>query len=246
MEFASQIDVDALLEHVRVPVLVLHRSENRMWDMETSRAAAVRIPNARFVEVPGSESDIFLGDTAPVLAEVTQFLQHEGAAEVDDDRALATVLFTDIVASTVHLADVGDKQWRRVLDEHEATIERIVSEYRGRVVKSTGDGVLATFDGAARAVRCAKALLDAAKSQGITLRAGLHTGEIELRPSDLAGIAVHIANRITTIADPDEILVSRTVVDLTAGSGLQFEPRGERELKGVPGTWAIFAALATP
>jgi class 3 adenylate cyclase len=124
-------------------------------------------------------------------------------------------------------------------------MDRIVGEYRGRVVKSTGDGILATFDGPARAVRCAKALLDSATNQGITLRAGLHTGEIELRPSDLAGIAVHIANRIATLADPNEILVSRTVVDLTAGSDLQFEPRGERPLKGVPGTWATFAMQPT-
>ena len=129
-----------------------------------------------------------------------------------------------------------------MLDNHDQTMDRLVSQYRGRVVKSTGDGILATFDGPARAVRCAQALLDAAEGQGISLRAGLHTGEIEVRPSDLAGIAVHIANRIATLANPNEILVSRTVLDLTAGSGLQFESRGEHQLKGVPDTWPIFAA----
>jgi class 3 adenylate cyclase len=242
MEFASQIDVDALVEHVRVPVLVLHRSGNQMFDMNTSRGTADRIPNARFAEVPGSELDIFLGDTASVLAEVTQFLCKEEIALVGDDRALATVLFTDMVASTEQLATRGDNAWLQVLEDHDRTMNHVVTEYRGKVVKQLGDGILATFDGPARAVRCASALLDAAQTQGITLRAGLHTGEIELRPSDVAGIAVHIASRIAALAHANQILVSRTVVDLTAGSGLQFESYGEHELKGVPGSWPVFAA----
>jgi class 3 adenylate cyclase len=241
MEFAANVDIGSVIASVRAPTLVVHRRDNREWNVETSRAVAAQLPNCRFVEVPGSESDIFLGDTVPVLAEIERFLREEGTA-AHDDRPMVTVLFTDIVASTEQLAAVGDAAWRRVLDTHDQEVERLVTEYRGRVVKQTGDGILATFDGPARAVRCARALLDAAKSQGITLRAGLHTGEIELRPSDLAGIAVHIANRIATLANPNEILVSRTVVDLTAGSGLQFEPRGERQLKGVPGTWPIFLA----
>jgi class 3 adenylate cyclase len=245
MEFASQIEVDALLSHVRAPVLVLHRAANAMWDIETSRAAATQIPNARFVELPGSEADIFLGDTASVFAEVTPFLCEEEATVAADDRPLVTVLFTDMVSSTEQLAERGDNAWLRVLDDHDKTMNHIVGEYRGRVVKTTGDGILATFDGPARAVRCATALIDAGNQQGITLRAGLHTGEIELRPSDVAGIAVHIASRISALAGPTEILVSRTVVDLTAGSGLQFESRGEHELKGVPGTWAMFAAAPT-
>jgi len=234
-------DLSAVLSALRVPTLVLHRRDNRVWDIESSRVAASLIPDARFVELPGAENDLFLGDTAPVLAEIERFLAEPGV-ETSHDRVLATVLFTDIVASTEHLAALGDDAWRRMLDDHDQTMDRIVTEYRGRVVKSTGDGILATFDGPARAVRCARALLDAANSQGVTLRAGLHTGEIELRPGDLAGIAVHIANRIATLADPNHILVSRTVVDLTAGSGLQFETRGEHQLKGVPDTWTIFDA----
>jgi class 3 adenylate cyclase len=157
---------------------------------------------------------------------------------------LATLLFTDMVASTGQLAARGDAAWRQVLDDHDQTMDRLVTEFRGRVVKPTGDGILAMFDGPARAVRCARAILDAAQSEGIALRAGLHTGEVEVRPCDLAGIGVHIANRIAALADPNEILVSRTVVDLTAGSDLQFEPRGEHQLKGVPGTWPIFLAHA--
>ncbi len=241
MRWAALTDYSGVLPSVRVPTLVLHRRENRIWDIETSRATAELIPGARFVELPGSENDLFLGDTSLVLDEIEHFLAQPDVHDTYD-RVLATVLFTDIVASTEQLAAKGDAAWRRVLEDHDQTMDRIVNEYRGHLVKQTGDGILATFDRPARAVRCAKALLDAAESQGITLRVGLHTGEIEVRPSDLAGIAVHIANRIAMIAAPNEILVSRTVVDLTAGSGLQFEPRGEHQLKGVPEAWAIFAA----
>jgi class 3 adenylate cyclase len=163
----------------------------------------------------------------------------------DDDRVLATVLFTDIVASTEQLATRGDAAWRDLLDGHDKTMGRVVAEHRGRLVKQTGDGILATFDGPARAVRCAVELVRAADEQGITLRAGLHTGEIEHRSGDVTGIAVHIASRIAALAEPKEILVSRTVVDLTTGSELQFGPRGEHELKGVPGTWPTFATQPT-
>jgi class 3 adenylate cyclase len=242
---AQYVDVEALLPAmgtIRTPTLVFHRRDNRVWDIETSRAAASKLPNARFVELPGAENDIFLGDTAPVIAEIERFLA-EPEAEAVTDRVLATVLFTDIVASTEHLAAEGDEVWRQHLDYHDKRAERIVREYRGRIVRSTGDGILATFDGPARAVRCAAALLASTAQQGIALRAGLHTGEIELRPPDIAGIAVHTASRIADLAGPNEILVSRTVIDLTAGSGLEFEPRGEQQLKGIPGTWPIFAAV---
>jgi len=240
---AQYVDVETLLPAmgtIRTPTLVLHRRDNRVWDIDTSRAAASRLPNARFVELPGAENDIFLGDTAPVLAEIERFLA-EPEAEAPTDRVLATVLFTDIVASTEHLAVEGDSNWRRHLDSLDQQAERIVRDYRGRIVRSTGDGILATFDGPARAVRCAAALLASTTQQGIALRAGLHTGEIELRPPDIAGIAVHTASRIADLAGPNEILVSRTVTDLTAGSGLEFEPRGEHQLKGVPGSWPLFA-----
>jgi class 3 adenylate cyclase len=241
VEIGARFDLEAVLPSVRVPTLVLHRRGNRAFDIETSRNAASLMPDARFVELPGSECDLFLGETAPVFAAIERFLA-EPHTDLARERPLATVLFTDMVASTEQLAARGDDAWLRVLDDHDQTMGRIVAEHRGKVVKTTGDGILATFDGPARAVRCATELLDAAESQGITLRAGLHTGEIELRPSDVAGIAVHIAQRISALAAPGEILVSRTVVDLTAGSGLQFEPRGDHQLKGVPGTWPTFAA----
>jgi class 3 adenylate cyclase len=241
MEFASNMDVESVLGSVKAPTLVLHRRDTKRWDLDTSRAAAARMPNARFVELPGSEVDLFLGDVGPVLAEITRFMQQEDAI-IGDERPLATVLFTDIAASTERLAVEGDRAWRQVLDEHDDTIERTVSAYRGRVVKTLGDGILATFDGPARAVRSAAAIRDTLAEAGITVRAGLHTGEIELRSSDIAGIAVHIASRVSALAGAGEILVSRTVVDLTAGSGISYDDRGDHELKGVPGIMQIFAA----
>jgi class 3 adenylate cyclase len=241
LEDAGQADYELFFPAIKHPALVLHRRDNRVWDIGASRAAAAMIPGARFVELPGAENDIFLGDTAPVLAEIEQFLA-EPEIDIASDRPLATVLFTDIVSSTEQLAERGDDAWRRILDVHDRAMDRIVTAHRGRVVRQTGDGILATFDGPARAVHCAAAMLDAAQEAGVTLRAGLHTGEIELRPPDIAGIAVHIASRVADLAGPQEILVSRTVVDLTAGSGLQFEPHGEHELKGVPGSWPLFSA----
>jgi class 3 adenylate cyclase len=237
-------NVDPILGAISVPTLVLHRSGNRYVPIDYSRHVAASIPDATFVEVPGEDHIVNGADQQPLLGEIEEFLTGT-RHEPEPDRVLATVLFTDIVASTERLAASGDNAWGRTLDEHDRTMERLVAKYRGRVVKSTGDGILATFDGPARAVRCATELLDAASQQGITLRAGLHTGEIELRPTDVVGIAVHTANRISALAEPSEILVSRTVVDLTAGSGLQFEPRGDRELKGVPGSWPIFAVQTT-
>jgi len=243
IELAAGTNYEAVLPIVQVPTLVLHRRDNRVWDIESSRAAASLIPGARFVELPGAESDIFLGDTAPVLAEIERFLTQPDSEAVED-RPLATVLFTDFVASTEQLSARGDASWRSFLDRYDEAAARLVAVHRGKVVKQLGDGTLATFDGPARAVHCAAALIDAANEQGIDVRAGLHTGEIELRPADVAGIAVHIASRIAALAGPNEILVSRTVVDLTHGSGLCFEPRGDRELKGVPKTWPVFAVSA--
>lgn len=243
IEFAANIELGSVLASMHAPTLVVHRRENKEWDIETSRAVAAQLPNCRFVEVPGSESEIFLGDTAPVLVEIQRFLREE-TTTVHDDRPMATVLFTDIVASTEQLAAQGDRAWRQLLDEHDEVVDRAVRECRGRVVKKMGDGILATFDGPARAVRCAAAIKDAVVEHGIEVRAGLHTGEIELREGDVAGIAVHIASRISALAGPGEILVSRTVVELTAGSGITFESRGDFELKGVPGSWPVFAARA--
>jgi class 3 adenylate cyclase len=243
LEWAAHIDIAPLLPAVRAPTLVFHRRDDVRHDVATSRATAACIPNARFVELAGSESDIFLGNTAPALAEIERFLA-QPEETVTPDRVLATILFTDIVASTDQLAVTGDDAWRRVLDEHDAHASRIVAEHRGTLIKLLGDGILATFDGPARAVRCAAALRETATSQGLSLRAGLHTGEIEQRSSDITGIAVVIAQRISATATANEILVSRTVVDLTAGSGLRFEQHGEHQLKGVPGTWPTFAEVS--
>jgi class 3 adenylate cyclase len=241
MELAAIADVSSVLHSVRVPTLVVHRRDNQVWDLETSRAAAGGIAGARFVELPGSEVSIFLGDTAPLLDAIEQFLR-EDEQVVAEDRPLATVLITDIVESTEQLVAVGDDAWRQSMDAHDHVVDRAVSAHRGRVVKHTGDGVLATFDGPARAVRCAEAIRDALAERGIVVRSGLHTGEIELRQTDVAGIAVHVASRVAALAGPGEVLASRTVVDLTAGSGITFDPRGEHQLKGVPGVWPIFAA----
>ena len=165
-----------------------------------------------------------------------------GAAPVlDIDRALATVLFTDIVASTDHATRLGDKRWTEILDRHDAIVANELARHRGRKVKATGDGILATFDGPARGVRCARAICDAVRTLGVEIRAGLHTGEIELRGEDIGGIAVHIGQRVSALADASEVLVSRTVNDLVVGSGLQFEERGEYSLKGVPGRWTLYS-----
>jgi class 3 adenylate cyclase len=244
-QWGARMDVEPLLSSVRVPTLVLHRRDNRVFDIEISRLAAAKIRDARFVELPGSETDLFLGDTRPVLAAVRPFLEAESSSAVDDVRQLATVLFTDIVASTEHLAAMGDAAWRRMLDKHDGEVDRVVAAHRGRVIDRAGDGILATFDGPARAVRCAEAIRDVAAELGLMVRSGLHTAEIELRGDRIAGIAVHIASRVSALANPGEILTSRTVVDLTAGSGITFDSRGDHQLKGVPGNWAIYAAHTT-
>ncbi len=241
MEYASQVDVTPILAHVRAPTLVFHRQGDQMWDADASRTAVALIPNARFIELQGSEHDLYLGDTAPVLSEITRFLREPEIDSEDDHRQLATVLFTDIVGSTAHLASVGDKAWRDLLDQHDRVTQDTVAAFRGRVVNKLGDGMLATFDGPARAVRCAIAIRDVLGTYGMKTRAGLHTGEIELRGLDVAGMAVHTGARVAALAGEGEVLVSSTVKDLVAGSGLEFEDRGEHELKGVPGMWRLHA-----
>jgi len=240
IELSGLIDVGSLLPGLRVPTLVLHRQDNRIWDIETSRDEAARIPGCQFRALPGSENSIFLGETEMIFAEIAALLGQDRPVS-DEGRVLATVLFTDIVASTQHLASVGDRAWRDLLDFHDGVVDREVKGHRGRVVKRLGDGVLATFDGPARAVRCAMAVKERVASRGIHVRAGLHTGEVEWRNKDVAGIAVHIASRVAALAGPDEILATRTLVDLTAGAGLSFEPRGDFELKGIPGRWPVVA-----
>jgi class 3 adenylate cyclase len=238
----GQIDVRAALPTIGVPTLVLHRRGDRVVPIAAGRYMASQIPNARFVELDGDDH-LPYGDSEPLIGEIEEFITgtRTGARL---DRVLSTVVFTDIVGSTEVAARVGDREWRALLDRHDAAARKIAGQYSGRVVKSTGDGVLTTFDGPARAARFAAVLADALSQMGLQQRAGIHTGEVEVRGDDIGGIAVHIAARISALAGPGEILTSRTLKDLTAGSGLVFEDRGTHALKGVPDEWQIFAVAS--
>jgi class 3 adenylate cyclase len=235
------VDVRHVLPSIRVPTLVLHHGEATRISPKHGRYVAEHIPGARYVELPGSANYTWAGDTSPMLSEIQRFLTG-GSPVLDADRVLATVLFTDIVDSTRLASEMGDARWRELLATHDRTARAVVERFRGHVVKSTGDGLLATFDGPARAVRAAAAIRDELSAQGIRIRAGLHTGEIELVGSDVAGIAVHIAARISAAAGSDEILTSSTVRDLVGGSGIAFDERGLQRLKGIDDEWRIFAA----
>jgi class 3 adenylate cyclase len=236
-------DVRPVLRSITTPTLVLHRNENLMIPIALGRYVADHIEGARFVELEGHDLPPFVGDTDAVVAEIEEFVTGQRSA-YDIDRVLATVLFTDIVDSTKTAAVLGDRRWSELLDEHDAIIHRHLDRFRGRAVKSTGDGYLATFDGPVRAMRCACAIRDSARGLGIEIRAGLHTGEIEVRSDDIAGISVHLAARVESKAQPGEVLVSSAIPPLVAGSGLTFIHRGEHTLKGVPGTWTLFAVEA--
>ena len=233
-------DIRAVLPALRVPTLVLHRAQDPFIRVDHGRYLAEHIPDARYVEVEGEDHLFFVGDTARMLDEIEVFLTG-AAAGGEPDRLLASVLFTDIVGSTDRAAALGDRRWREVLDRHDALTREHVERFRGRMVKTTGDGALATFDGPARAIRCAVSLRDAVSTAGLELRAGIHTGEVEQRGDDIGGIAVHLAARVQSLAGEREVLVSRTVADLVAGSGIAFSDRGEHELKGVPGRWRLLA-----
>jgi class 3 adenylate cyclase len=237
---ALNADLRRVLPMITAPTLVLHRVDNRFVAVGHGRYLAEHIPGARLVELTGADSVPFGGDTEPVLGEIEEFLTGSRLA-VDIDRALATVLFSDIVDSTRQASARGDRQWRVLLDHHDEMAHRQVERFGGRVVKSTGDGILATFDGPARAIQCGLALCDAARQLGSEVRVGVHTGEVELRGDDVAGLTVHIAARVEAHAEPGEVWVSRTVADLLAGSHTQFTERGEHTLKGVPGRWQLFA-----
>jgi pimeloyl-ACP methyl ester carboxylesterase/class 3 adenylate cyclase len=233
-------DLRAVIPAVRLPTLIVHRVENRYHDVEHSRDLARRIPDARLVEVPGTDHFFFTGDIEPIIEEIQEFLTGvRGDAELD--RVLSTVLFTDIVGSTKRAATLGDHRWRELLDDHDVLVRRQLARFRGIEIKATGDGVLATFDGPARAIHGALAIRDAVHQVGLDIRCGIHTGEVELRGTDVGGIAIHIGARVVEQAQSGEVLVSRTVTDLVAGSGIRFSERGEHELKGVPGTWLLFA-----
>lgn len=207
------------------------------------RYIAARIPAAKLAEIPGTDHVFVWQAVEPVVAEIEEFLTGVRPAP-EPDRVLATVLFTDIVGSTEKASAMGDQRWRDLLARHHAVVRRQLQLFRGREIDTTGDGFLATFDGPARGVRCASAIIEETRQIGVDIRAGLHTGEIEIVGNDVAGIAVHIGQRVSALAGPCEVLVSRTVTDLVAGSGLAFEQRGEHELKGVPGRWQLYAVTS--
>jgi class 3 adenylate cyclase len=235
-------DVRHVVPTVHVPTLVLHRRHDRLVNVRHGRWLAEHLPDARYVEVPGHDHAFEYEHFDLILGEIEEFLTGTRHAP-EPDRVLATVLFTDIADSTRTAAELGDRRWHELLDRHARTVEEEVRRAGGRVVKSTGDGFLATFDGPARAIRCAQAIIAAAGAEGIRVRAGLHTGECEIMGDDIAGIAVHIAARVSARAQPGEVLVSRTVKDLVAGSGLEFSGRGAHELKGVPDVWELHAVV---
>ena len=235
-----KFDVRQVLPTVHVPTLVLHRTSDRFVNVSAGRYLAEAIPGAEYTELAGDDHLPWLGDSDALVDEISRFITGVSPA-VESDRVLATVLFTDVVGSTRLEADLGDRRWREVLDSHDQFAREQVQRFRGRLIKSTGDGVLAIFDGPARAARCARALGNCLHGIGLEMRAGLHAGEVEIRGEDVSGIAVNIGQRVSSLADAGEVLVSRTVTDLVAGSGLEFEDRGEHELKGVPGLWQIYA-----
>jgi class 3 adenylate cyclase len=237
-----EVDVRGVLPAIRVPTLVIHHAEATRIAPVHGRYVADRIVGARYVEIPGAYNYTWAGDQVTLLAEIQEFLT--GSRPVaEPDRVLATVLITDIVDSTQRAAELGDTRWKALLAEHDQTVRRSLAQFRGREIKTTGDGFLAVFDGPARAVRCALEIRDAMAARGISVRSGVHTGEIELVDADVAGIAVHICARVEALAQPGEVLASSTVKDLVAGSGLVFEPRGAHALKGVPDEWVIYAAI---
>ena len=234
------LDVRAILPAIHVPTLVLHRAGGQHVSPAMGRYIADHVPGALYRELPGAGQAYWAGDPLEIVAEVQEFFT--GVREIAAaDRVLATVLFTDIVSSTERAVELGDGPWRALLEEHDRAVRREVERHRGRVIDTAGDGFLVTFDGPARAIRCALAIHQALVSLAIQIRAGLHTGEVEVRGDDIAGIAVHTGARVAAHADPGETLVSRTVVDLVAGSGINFADRGIHTLKGIPGEWALFA-----
>jgi class 3 adenylate cyclase len=234
-----EFDIRAVLPSVQVPTLVLHRSGD-VIPVEGARWLAAQIPAARFVELTGDGHWPWITDPDEVVDELEEFLTGE-RHERDPDRVLATVLFTDIVGSTERATALGDRRWRDLLDQHDRLVRRELERHRGREVKRTGDGVLATFDGPARGINCARAVCAQVRPLGLEVRAGLHTGECELRNGDVGGLAVHIGARVAEMAGPGEVLVSGTVKDLVVGSGLEFTDRGTHSLKGAPGEWRLYA-----
>jgi class 3 adenylate cyclase len=236
-----EIDVRDVLPAIRVPSIVIQRADDLVVNVGEGRYLAERIPGARYVELPGVDHIPIAGDSESVIREIERFVADLPDDESEPDTVLATVLFTDIVGSTALAAELGDRRWRELLERHHDAVRRQLARFRGREVDTAGDGFFATFDGPARAIRCACAVTEALRELGIEVRAGLHTGECELLDEKVAGIAVSIGARVAARAEPGEVLVSSTVKDLVAGSGIGFADRGIIELKGVPGDWRLYA-----
>jgi len=243
MQMNREIDVRNILPLVSVPALILHRTDERVIDVENARYLARHIPRAKLVEFPGIDHIIGVGDCDAIADEIEEFLTGSRHAP-DVDRVVSTVLFTDIVGSTEKAAQLGDRKWCELLENYYTLARRQLERFRGREIDTSGDGMFATFDGPARAVRCAQAIGENARTLGIEIRAGLHTGEVEIFGEKVGGVAVHIGARVVALAAAGEVLVSSTVKDLVAGSGLQFLDRGPRALKGVEGEWRVFLAAA--
>ncbi len=243
MPLVTELDVRAVLPTIRVPTLVVHHADDPFVPPALGKYVADHIPDTKYVELPGRNTWHVVEPWRQSFQEIAEFLTgHQ--ADVADDRVLATVLFTDIVDSTRRAAEIGDRDWHALLDAHDAIVRAQLARFRGREVNTSGDGFLAMFDGPQRAIRCAMAIRDAVQALGIEVRAGLHTGECEVRGDDIGGIAVHIGARVSALAGPNEVLVSSTLRDLVIGSGLEFDGRGAHTLKGVPGEWHLFAVAS--
>jgi len=240
----AETDVRQVLPTIQVPALVIRRRDDPFFSPEEMRFVADMIPSARYTEVPGADSLPWIGQQGAFIATVTEFLASVRDEEAQFDRVLATLLFTDIVGSTQRAAQLGDRAWKNVLGRHHQIVRALLARYRGRELDTAGDGFFATFDGPARAIQCARSIVDAVKSLGIEIRAGCHTGEVELHDGLVGGIAVHIGSRVAALAGASEILVSSTVKDLVAGSGLAFEDAGEHQLKGVPDRWRLYRVVS--
>jgi class 3 adenylate cyclase len=239
MDMAFDIDVRHVASSINTPTLIIHRTQDQVCHVENARWLAENIADAKYVELAGADHIPWLG-ADDILGEIREFMTGVREPEIPD-RVLATVLFTDIVGSTERAHELGDRRWRELVDRHHELVRQELTRYRGLEVDTAGDGFFATFDGPARAIRCARSIVDGVRSVGLDVRAGLHTGEVELAGGDVRGIAVHTGARVAAQAGAGEVLVSQTVKDLVAGSGIEFAERGSRELKGIPGEWQLFA-----
>jgi class 3 adenylate cyclase len=239
IEQINALDIRPILPAVRVPALIVHRRGDRLVDVANGRYLAAHVPEAKYVELPGDDHMYFAGDADALLDEIEEFVTGSRGA-YDSEQVLATVMFTDIVSSTAHAARLGDRRWQELISDHDRVTKARVADYRGRMIRTTGDGAFAAFDGPARAIRCALAVVEAAHRLELDVRAGVHTGECQLAGDDLAGVTVHIGARIADLAQPNQVVVSGTVRDLVVGSNLAFDYLGSEALQGVPGEWRLF------